>query len=256
MGTGQPDAAARITRLTRTDVGVDTDAVRIRLGRDLLDLRRHWTRVTVACLAALAAASLAGCRDDGSELPSDRLSAQGPLSIGDSGGLMALSRRAHEGRSSAVFGGLLICTMGEPATIRRIEYETMIGTAEIGGAIRMIPPASGRADPNSIRWAPISAVRGDLRSDRLRRKLKGSIIDDVEGVVIDQQCGPRQPGEALTELLTTVEAGNAGAWVTSQEVIYEADGREYSLAVPWVLLVCGSLTADPNCDDLKSGDAR
>ncbi len=59
---------------------------------------------------------------------------------------------AQQGRgSTVVFGGLLMCTTGdEPVTIRGVEFQSEVPSTQVHSAIRQIPPASERENPNSM----------------------------------------------------------------------------------------------------------
>lgn len=200
-----------------------------------------------ACVVAL---SLMVACDDGSGAEPDPPSTAGPLSVAvGGGGHVSLPAKKRGQGSDVVFGGLLMCTTTrEPVTIRSIEFRSEVASAAVGSAVRRIPPSEERDDPESMRWSPIIALRGDLFGERLSRQLGGEIVDGAEGFVVDEKCQKRQPGQALTELMTTVAATAEGASVDGQVIAYEAVGQDYSVEVPWWFVVCGTkVTRDDTC---------
>ena len=199
----------------------------------------------VLVLSLLMSVSV-GCSDDSTD-PSSSDASNGPLSVGDTSGAISLPP-AKRGRVSAVFGDLFLCTKnGQPATITGVNFTTTVHPVAVRGAVREIPAAEDRDDPNSDRWMPNIAKYGNPFDGKLRARLGGTIIDDDEGAVISDRCSERRPDSALAELLTWVAAGPHGAVVRSQSIQYEAGGHQYHLIVPWRFTICGSQVDDPDC---------
>ena len=210
---------------------------------------RRCAHVLLVSLIALTMASCGGWTD---QEPSSDPPTGGPLVVGGGYGGHVVLPAAQHGGGKAVFGGLLLCTSnGEPATIRAVTFDSEVSSASVRGVLRKIPPTAERNDdPESISWNPIIALRGDLDGRRVRRQMQGDVLDEVEGQVVDDECGPRRPGEALTELLVAVEAGRPGASVRAETVEYEAGGREYSVRVRWWFVICGDEVADDSCSSM------
>lgn len=172
--------------------------------------------MTLLVTAALTTAVF-GCRADepgpqpGPTPGRSGLSYGGPLSVGDGGGGHVSLPAARGGRAAVVvFGGLVLCTSdGRPVTLQAIRHESA-GSAVVQNAIRRIPAAADRDDPDPMQWSPIIALRGALGSARLRAQMRGTVVGDIAGVVVADRCGTQ---------------------------------------VPWWFTICGTRVADPTCKD-------
>jgi ornithine carbamoyltransferase len=98
-----------------------------------------------------------------------------------------------------------------------------------------------------MRWSPIIALRGDVEGNRMKRKLGGTLTEDLTVQVIDTPCQEREPGQALTDLLTSIHAED-GASVRSQTITYSYDGRPDTARSEWWFVICGeAVTQDDSC---------
>ncbi len=211
---------------------------------------RRLRLVALGLAFSTAVTALAGCDGNPANDRGAQPAGDGPLSVaGGEGGHIALPAKTGGRPAKAVYGGLLLCTReGVAATITGVSFDSAVESAEVTDVVRAIPDAAEREDPDSDRWAPIIALRGNVLGPRLRARLGGQIHDRAEGFVVDLPCGERRPGEALAELMTSISADAEGGDVRSQTITYEAAGRSYTVEVPWRFVLCGSAVDDEDCD--------
>lgn len=210
----------------------------------------RWSLASRAAALPLAVClGLAGC----ASYPPDGVPGRaedGPLQVsGGSGGAMILAAMAGGGNRRAVFGGLDLCTTGGPVTLEDVRYRTAGGAATWRPVLRRVPRYADRTDrPDSVFWAPLSAWRGDIDGPHAARRVPGVLDHDVPGTVVEDLCGPPDPADAATELLTSVVAAtDRGARVRDLVVHYRADGNAYLVAVPWEMTLCGDRGDYPDC---------
>lgn len=209
--------------------------------------RHAFSSLVVAGVLALGAT---GCSSDSAGSGAGHGSGQsstGPLAAGGGGGAVTLPP-SKAGKVSAVFGDVFLCTTdGEPATISDVTFDTAGAPTTVRSAVRVIPAANDRDDPESSKWMPNIARYGDPFDGKLRSRLGGTVADTV-GTVISDRCARPSPEKPVNELMTWFPTTRAGAAVRSQTITYESGGRRYQLTVPWQFTICGTqLVDDDRC---------
>lgn len=132
-------------------------------------------------------------------------------------------------------------------TIQRIRFVPEVTTESATPVLRLVPAIEDRLHSESIYWAPIGAWRGDLFSARVRERVPGKLITNVEGYTIDQRCADPDPESPWLELLTMVSTGPEGGSIEHQEIDYLSDGREFTAFVGWTFTLCGDHGNYPHC---------
>jgi hypothetical protein len=197
-------------------------------------------------IAVCALLALQGCSaaDPG---PEEDTVVDGPLTTTlDAGGNSVVPpKRATESDEEwrATFGSLLICSP-DPVTLLGAEpHEVKAGEGTYVFTLRTVPAMSERRGGVPISWAPVGTMRGTPRQLASRGDVRSTSLEEVGGAQINQPCGSG-PGDAFTEILTTIETGRSGAWVDGVDVTYETSGRNYTLPVNWSFVACGEAIED------------
>lgn len=201
----------------------------------------RWLAVGAACalISACSSAAPAGGHAD--------RSVDGPLLVSDgSAGEMTLGKLPGSANRRAVFGGLLLCTTGAPATIEQIRFRPASVAPYVESVVRMVPAAEHRKPPSG-NWAPVSAWRGDLFGARLGRLIPGDLIREVEGFAVDVPCAKPSTSSARVELLTSVFSSPEGLFVESLQIDYRSGGDEFTVEVPWSYALCGDVGTYSGC---------
>lgn len=204
--------------------------------------------VVLPAIASCALFALGGCSATDSGPGQDTV-VDGPLSTTlDAGGNSVLPpKRTAESDEEwrATFGSLLICSP-DPVTLLDAEpHEVQAGEGTYAFTLRTVPAMSERRGGAPISWAPVGTMRGTPRQLASRGDLRSTSLADLDGAQISQPCGSG-PGDAFTEVLTTIETGRSGAWVDGVDVTYETDGRKFTLPVDWSFVACGEAIEDPD----------
>jgi hypothetical protein len=162
----------------------------------------------------------------------------------DAGGISVDRPRDAGDTWSATFGSLIICTE-EPVTLLGAQAHLTEGDGDVRFMLRTVPVPQDRSGP-SLDWAPVGSQIGTPDQLHERDKLRWQTLTDVAGSTFDEPtCGSGR-SDPFTEILTTIETGDSGAFVDRVDVRYEADGREFTLPVDWSYVVCGDAITDPS----------
>jgi len=181
---------------------------------------------------------VAGCTSPQQELSR---SDDGPLSVGGIvGGVSVNEPREDPWRAS--FGTFFLCTEdgatvhledvrapGDPAprAVRAVLHAKREGAAAS-------PERFGSRLGSPPDWDE-PYVEGPTR-----RQAASVYTDDIQGEVVDEPCPTSPAGDRFTELVVTLEAGEAGADVKRFFVDYRVDETKYTLPVDWQLIMCGA----------------
>lgn len=192
-------------------------------------------------VGALAAGFLvcSGCSPGESEPGDERrvhAEGDGPLSVGQGGENSILAPKKSPW--TATFGWVQPCSStGEAITIEKVHYDF----APEPRAARTLAyrPASGTTPFGSTKGTPEDQLRSDSH-------MRGELVESVEGLEIDDQCGTSQQQSGL-QLLTVLDVGEGGAEVRDYRIDYTSQGQEYTLTVDWRLIACGTETPADYC---------
>lgn len=206
-------------------------------------LRRHVAAVTLTGVAA-AALLASGCTSTEDDPAPDGRSTGGPLAALAEPGGQAIApppaRQVAEDDTWTATFGFPVCTSGPPVTVQGVRLEgTDVPDSSAtlrsvdGGEAWSLPLASALGSPP--KWEePYADDTG----------ITGSYAE-VEGGEVTQPCAGSAPGEpseesAYQELLVTLEATPDGSAVSSFHVDYVAGSEEYTVEVPWEMVLCGT----------------
>ena len=189
-------------------------------------------------LVATAVATLAaGCSsDDNGQEPR---ATDGPLVslVGGGGNSLHAPRRRH--RWTGTFGSLLVCAEdGADVEIRSVSYSFVVKPVAVRALIRKVPALpqrTGRAEA----WAPMIALRGtvaELKDD----EMVSTSLEAPRGVMVDTPCDKDEPGDAFTELITSMTADERGGWIDAATIAYSSGGDDYEVTIPWTYITCGT----------------
>ncbi|UPK76646.1 hypothetical protein MU582_08420 [Nocardioidaceae bacterium SCSIO 66511] len=80
-----------------------------------------------------------------------------------------------------------------------------------------------------------------------RNQIPGRILGAPDGTEVEQRCDDEPSADGTLQLLTVLDVGRKGAEVPRYYVDYSADGRKYTVEVPWQMVACGSRTPRGMC---------
>lgn len=170
---------------------------------------------------------------------------EGILSASSGGGGKGLWRPpglARNQRWQGSFGGLLLCVADAgsgPVRVNRVRYEFAVTPKASRTWVRIVPEPAEQHPGPPIEWAPfygLVGVPGAFRTATMR----GDFTPFASGLEISDPC--QEGALAFTELITVLATGPSGAWSRRVLIDYTADGKEYTLRVPWEMAVCGQDT--------------
>jgi hypothetical protein len=172
---------------------------------------------------------------------------EGILSASSGGGGQGLWRPAGLGRNQrwlGSFGGMLMCVRDKgsgPVRVESVRYEFVVPPKAIHTWVRTVPERAEQHPGEPIEWAPFYGLVGAPGAFQWAT-IRGAFKPFQGGLEISEAC--RKGPLSFTELVTVLETGPSGAWSRGVLIDYTADGKAYTLRVPWEMAVCGRATRE------------
>jgi hypothetical protein len=140
------------------------------------------------------------------------------------------------------FGAPLLCLKDEsagPARVERVRYDFRVRPTGSHTWVRTVPDLSDQHPGAPADWAPFSGLVGSPGAFR-SAVVRGEFARFEEDLMITDPC--REGAVEFSELVTVLETRDGGAWSSGVLIDYTADGQDYTLRVPWEMVLCGART--------------
>lgn len=190
--------------------------------------------LTLATLLALSACGRTEA-ESGREL-------DGPLvALAEEGGQSLVAPKTH--RWWASYGGLPVCTEGAEVTIDGVR---LIGDDEPVAMRAYVYRREGGEGYMGVLgaapdWAEPYASFDDPKEDA------GS-YDPVPGAVVSETCDDGSPGDPGPSVVPVIKTGPEGLRAKGFWIDYSVDDQEYTVKMPWEIVLCGSKQPKRMCD--------
>lgn len=156
----------------------------------------------------------------------------------------------HVGRAypwSGTFGGVLLCTTGEPVTIKSVAYPGRPDEIGASSVARHVTEWRGGSDADALAAAPIGARRGAYDRLESRPHRVTGTFSAVTEYVVTTPCaayeGPKKYTRGFEEVVTTLTAADSrGGAVDGITIAYEDAEGEHQLSTEWAYALCGTST--------------
>lgn len=157
---------------------------------------------------------------------------------------------AHPGRGypwSGTFGGVLLCTTGDPVTLESVTYPGKADQIDASSVVRRVTEWRGGSDADALAAAPIGARRGAYDQLESRPRRVSGAFSAVTGYVVTTPCaayrGPTKYTRGFEEVVTTLTAADSrGGAVDGITIAYEDAQGEHQLSTEWAYALCGTST--------------
>lgn len=148
---------------------------------------------------------------------------------------------------SGTFGGVLLCTTGDPVTLKSVTHPGKPDQIEASSVVRHVTEWRGGSDAEALTAAPISARRGAYDRLESRPHRVSGTFSPVTGYVVTTPCGayegPQKYTRGFEEVVTTLNAADSrGGAVDAITIAYEDAEGEHQLSTEWAYVLCGTST--------------
>jgi hypothetical protein len=199
-------------------------------------------RSALTLLVLIALLGAASCSSGSYGSPSD-----GALRLHMGAGGSGLE---HTGRAypwSGTFGGVLLCTTGDPVTIKSVTYPGKPDQIDASSVVRRVTEWRGGLGADALAAAPISARRGAYDRLESRPHRVSGTFSTVTGYVVTTPCaayrGPKKYTRGFEEVVTTLTAADSrGGAVDAITIAYEDAQGGHQLSTEWAYALCGTAT--------------
>lgn len=233
----------------------------------LRPLRLGVAAAVAAVTLTATACSSGDVRDPGPEPKASEVKSAGPLSagVGKAGGGASIDPPPSDGPFKATFGSFVLCSTKPDAgdiTNLRVTFPVAAPT-HVSTWIRQVTVEDVRSAPKAHRaqFIPFSFGLGApplFKQPYAGLQPPGQFTRDVSSVTIDHTCAETNdavsalnqravPETGYNELMVVVPSTSAGAVVDGFRVTYTADGKDFTMPVPWTMVVCDAAHSLPHC---------